>query len=150
LDATDLDALAAVPELARLQFARDFRACRLGLEAVGTIDEVAPRLCGPARAWQSFTPFAPARHGKRRTPWAEHVRDEVIQELGYRGLPVPTKVVSLRGPWLSFRRHRARQSLRDARRAVGLRIEFSRPVEGPIALGALSHFGLGLFLPMEG
>lgn len=149
-DAADIAALSEVPELARLGFVSDFRACRLGLEALGAVEQVAPEVCGPSRAWESFTPFAPARHGKRRVPWGEHVREEVYRELGYRGIPAPVEVTLLRGSWLAFRRHRpVKEQLRDARRATGVRIEFDEPVRGPIVLGALSHFGLGVFLPKQ-
>jgi CRISPR-associated protein Csb2 len=37
-----------------------------------------------------------------------------------------------------------------ARRPAGsFRLEFPRPVRGPIALGHNSHFGLGLFAPAD-
>jgi len=43
----------------------------------------------------------------------------------------------------------ARQRRGDARRAVGVEVVFAEPVPGPLSLGALSHFGLGLFVPRE-
>lgn len=146
----EVDALATLSQLRGYGHVTDFRECRLGLEAVGAIDDVARELVGPSRGWKSATPFAPARHGRRRTAWEEHVVDQARLELGYRGLPSPERIEVLRGDWLDFRRHRpSKQRLQDARRASGLSLRFGEPVKGPIALGALSHFGLGVFVPNE-
>jgi CRISPR-associated protein Csb2 len=144
--------LAALGELELLRgysFIREFRPCRLGLEGFGDAADVIPELAvRSAQVWSSHTPFAPARHGRRKQPWENHVVDEVRRELGYRDLPEPSRVNVLhRGGWLDFRRHRLSERLEDARRAVGVDVEFSGPVMGPIALGALSHLGLGVFLP---
>ena len=57
--------------------------------------------------------------------------------------------------WASeFRRCRTREPLaRESRQRVqsrpgtGLRLEFAEPVEGPLLLGQLSHFGFGIFVP---
>ena len=57
--------------------------------------------------------------------------------------------------WASeFRRRRIREPLaRENRRSaqsrpgMGLRLEFAEPVEGPLLLGQLSHFGFGIFVP---
>lgn len=32
---------------------------------------------------------------------------------------------------------------------AGLTLEFTEPVEGPVLLGQLSHFGFGVFVPDE-
>lgn len=145
----ELQAVAALDRLTGFSHVADFRPTRLGLEALGDVRTVAPGLVGPARAWQTFTPFAPARHGKRGVPWSTHVEAQIRDELEWRGFPEPQSVAVLRGDWLSYRRHRVVERLEDARRAGGVRIAFREPVEGPIALGALSHFGLGLFVPMH-
>lgn len=124
----------------------DFRACRLGLEALGEVADVAPELVGASRVWESVTPFAPARHARRQS-WPDHVCDQIRAELGWRGLPAVEHVDLMGGDWLAYRRHRPGEPLAAARRATGLRLTFSDDVEGPILLGALSHFGLGLFAP---
>lgn len=150
LSRAEVDALATLSRLRGYGHVADFRQCQLGLEAVGPIDAVAPELVASSRRWKSVTPFAPARYGRRRTPWEEHIADQVQIELGYRGLPSPERVEVLRGDWLDFRRHRpSKERLRDARRASGLTLQFLEPVEGPIVLGALSHFGLGIFVPND-
>jgi CRISPR-associated protein Csb2 len=145
----DLRALGWLRRLGGRSFISDFRPCRLGLEAYGEVDEVAPELCSAATTWESFTPFAPPRHGRRRTSWNEHVTRQVSEELIRRGKPSPARVELLRGGWLQFRRHRLNERLADARRSFGVRVVFDEPVSGPLSLGALSHFGLGLMVPQE-
>jgi len=148
LDERLLEALGDLDRLTGFGHVSDFRPARLGLEAMGPIDTVAPELVGPARAWRSHTPFAPPRHRKRRQTWEALVEAEVAEELVRRGHPRPILVEILKGDWLSYRRHRpTTERLDDGRRATGVRIEFDTAISGPLALGALSHFGLGLFLP---
>jgi CRISPR-associated protein Csb2 len=128
-------------------YARDLRPVRLAVEAVGEIAEVASSLVQPSRRWASHTPFAPPRHRKKRQTWEGFVEAEVRRELGLRGLPEPATVAHLPRDWLAFRRHRLRERLEDARHASGIELLFETPMRGPLALGALSHYGLGLFLP---
>ncbi|GAA4199842.1 type I-G CRISPR-associated protein Csb2 [Microbispora amethystogenes] len=102
-----------------------------------------------ARHWTSVTPFVPSRHRKPRQEPAEFLRQEVLRELGYRGERFPEVLVTagnLGSEFAGFVRHRWR-----ARKPNGtppgyrVDLEFAEPVEGPILLGHLSHFGLGLF-----
>ncbi|MGH2626378.1 MAG: type I-G CRISPR-associated protein Csb2, partial [Anaerolineales bacterium] len=160
--------LAAVSRLQQLwgRGVPDARPVRLAIEAMGDMRQVAPRLVGPSQTWSSHTPFAPPRHARTRprpvpTPggtllpvsrheaWEAHVIQEVGRECGHRQLPTPA-VELVGGPWLSFRRHRpGKQSLDQAARATGVLLRFPVAVEGPVALGTLSHFGLGLFVNDE-
>ncbi|MGH2767546.1 MAG: type I-G CRISPR-associated protein Csb2 [Actinomycetota bacterium] len=146
----ELSALGRLDRLMGYGHISDFRPGRLGLEAFGEVARVAPEIVGPALAWRSHTPFAPPRHPKRRQIWQDFIQQQVTEELLRRSLPAPEKVRILRGDWLAHRRHRIRGRLEDARPAVGVEIVFSEPVAGPVTLGALSHFGLGLFLPDDG
>lgn len=145
----ELEVLGSLHHLRGFAHVSDFRPCRLGLEAYGSIDQVAPELLGPSAVWESHTPFSPPRHGKRRAPWEEHMAAQVTEELGRREVPAPASVDVVPGDWVSYRTHRhtKNERLANARRAGGLRLTFPEPVAGPIAIGALSHFGLGLFLP---
>lgn len=149
IDDDDLLALASCDRLWAPQGVRidglTGRTLDLGVEAFGSVETVAPELVGPATTWTSITPYAPTR--RRKGALAEQLLADVTAELHHRELPTPLDVVVLTGDWLSFRRHRVSESLREARRAFGLRIEFAEPVRGPLALGQLSHFGLGLFRP---
>jgi CRISPR-associated protein Csb2 len=139
------------------------RPVRLVAVAAGPVGEIAPELCGigggasgglpAAREWVSWTPYAPVHFPRRRVrsdeEWREHVRGDVLRELSHRpSLPDEALVEFIPGDWLSFRRYRPGRSLSDAVRATGIRLIFAEPVAGPLALGALSHFGLGLFRPV--
>lgn len=147
----ELEAIGRLHHLRGFSHVSDFRPCRLGLESFGTVGQVAPELVGPATTWETATPFAPPRHAKRRTPWGEHVVHQVAEEVIRRGKPSPATVELIPGDWPSYRTHRPlkNERLTTARRAAGVRITFAEPVQGPIAIGALSHFSLGLFLPVR-
>jgi CRISPR-associated protein Csb2 len=122
---------------------------RLALAALGDPEQMRlPSLLGPAEVWRSLTPFGLPRHPKIRSGRVvDGPIDQIRREIAVRGLPDAVEIVLLRGPWLEYRRSRPRRSRLDAERVVGVRIVFPEPVCGPLALGALSHFGLGLFAP---
>lgn len=151
----DLDELGAVTSLKGRELGTsapisDFRPCRLGLEGFGDVSVVAPEIVGPSSVWKSFTPFSPSRHAGKKD-FQTFIMEEVSRELAFRNIPRPTNVDLTKGDWLSYRRHRPNGTdpLGEARRAYGLIIEFDEPVTGPIVIGHLSHFGLGLFLPID-
>jgi CRISPR-associated protein Csb2 len=118
---------------------------RLGVEAFGGIAEVAPELVTASTVWLSRTPYAPTRHWKGTAE--EQLLADVSSELKFRGLPSPLQLELVRGDWLTYRRYRLKERINDARRAYGVRLVFEEPVAGPMCLGQLSHYGLGLFLP---
>ncbi len=154
VDGFDDKALRALLDLRRLdgyQRVRDFRPATLGLEAVGDMQTVVPFLCRPSKVWESHTPFAASRHRRKNDPPTSFLQREVITELRYRGVETEVREVEIlpARDGLSYRRHRVREQLQDARSAVGLRITFEQPITGPLALGALSHFSLGLFIPVD-
>lgn len=135
------------------------------LAAYGDAVTVLDDLTGPATVWQSVTPFSPPRHAKR--DWGTFVEQEVRRELRSRGLAEPMEVMPVEGDWRAFLRYRPskrfagsygraardrvaasdRADPRPAPSAALLRLVFAEPVLGPLALGELSHFGLGLFRP---
>ena len=133
-------AASAVPEFA------------VAVAGFGDVEKIAPEIVGPSSRWVSRTPFAPGRHN-RKLAWDEHIQAEIKRELTeYRDLPAPTSVVVLKEEdTRQYRRYRLppKEFLRDSRRAAMVSIQFDNPVEGPIVLGALSHFGLGMFIPDE-
>ncbi len=147
LDAGEVAACARIDRLTPGSPQAGFQPLRAVLLSVGQSEGVAPALVGPARTWLSATPFVPPRYGKR--PWDGHLRQQVREEVARRGLTDDVDVEPITGrPWLAFRRHRLKDRLSDARRATGLALTFREPVRGPLAMGGLSHFGLGLFLPV--
>lgn len=102
----------------------------------------------PVRRFRSHTPFLPVRHPKRRGgALRDTPAEQVVAELRRRGLPDPVTVTPIDGPWSAFRTlRRAKQGAFPYLGAHGFELEFAEPVEGPIALGRNSHFGMGLFL----
>jgi CRISPR-associated protein Csb2 len=144
----EIEALAALREL-RADWLRE--PVRVALVALGHPAAIRfSRLLGPARRWHSVTPFGLPRHPKRRSGRVvEGPVEQIRRELTRRGYPLPQRIELIRGPWLEYRRTRIRVSRRDAVQVVGAEILFPEPVSGPLAIGALSHFGLGLFAPRE-
>ena len=125
------------------------------------------RIQESSTVWESLTPFVPPRYIKNRgrNTLAGQVRAELLS----RSLPEPTVVEclapvsgvpdgTLTPPEQATGRgiaewHRLRHFVTSRQRGpqppadVGfsIRLEFARPVCGPIAIGYGSHFGLGLF-----
>jgi len=133
---------------------RGFPEQHLLFQAAGQVEDVAPELRPrtPALRWRSVTPYLPVRHRHpKRETVEEFLTADVSAELGNRGLPAPISLAVTNpstGPAVRFRRYRmAKERLCDARPGVGLRLEFAEPVDGPLLLGQLSHFGLGVFEP---
>ncbi len=107
-----------------------------------------------ARVWVSSTPFVTKRHHKKsRGPFFQWLEQEVRRECANHGLPEPSRVElpredpNPRGHGLrpfEFMRSRKRERPMPG---YWVRLEFDEPVPGPFALGALAHYGLGLFVP---
>jgi len=106
-----------------------------------------------ARRWVSVTPFVTRRHHRPgRGDFGTWLAGEVALECGHHGLPTPVSVAWIDGVELRGRRLRWMEFVRSRKGARPLRghgcvIEFAEEVRGPFALGALAHFGLGLFVP---
>ncbi|SNR88095.1 CRISPR-associated protein Csb2 [Haloechinothrix alba] len=129
---------------------------RLTVRVAGTgpVETVAPELAGTARHWRSIMPFTPSRHCKERHDWAEFLRAEIVRELGYRGKKADAEIELMDGNWVGYRRYRPTARMRRDRKhgqankpSAFLGLRFDQAVPGPLALGHLSHFGLGLFVP---
>lgn len=132
----------------RLPDVEDVRGKWLGLEGFGSTKDVLPELCGAARTWHTYTPYAMTKHWKG--PIERQLTRDLDAELATHGLDARVEYVDLlKGNWLDYRRRRLFKNprLADSVRAYGLQVGFTEDVSGPLALGALSHFGLGLFLP---
>lgn len=125
------------------------------VSGIGVVERVAPEFVGPARTWRSVTPFTPSRYPKKnRDDWRSFVVNEIQRELRVRGCALAADVEFIDGPWTAFVRHRPSARLRrDKRQGQAhlpgefLYLHFKELVHGPLALGWLSHFGLGLFAP---
>ncbi|MEX2194098.1 MAG: type I-U CRISPR-associated protein Csb2 [Thermoleophilaceae bacterium] len=141
----EVDSLASLTEIRTRGLPEPLR---IALTAVGSTELVLPELMGPSRRWTSLTPFGLTRHPKRRGGRiVDAPEDQIRRELALRDLPEPVEIELVRGGWSEFRRSRIFDSRLGAPRVVGATVRFEEELGGPIALGALSHFGLGLFLP---
>ena len=169
------DELAALQAVRRLPWGEG-EPLQVRLVGLGRPEDFRCRLFGPARVWESATPFVVTRHpkqrGRRKDPpdchgisgrpqFAMRVLDEECQRWLRRqptlaGAASPTYTVlehvgrtgSFRP--LQFRRVRRKPGDDGANRATAaFRLEFDRDVAGPLCLGHASHFGLGLFLPAD-
>lgn len=123
-------------------------------QAAGRIEEVAPELCGPAaRRWRSATPYLPVRHRAKNEAAEKFCTEDVTAELRYRNRSdaVLAHVELARDMTArevnQYRRYRTGEKLVKSRPGIGLVLEFSEPVTGPLLLGKLSHFGFGRFAP---
>jgi CRISPR-associated protein Csb2 len=126
-------------------------AVQVRLSGYGTAAAVLPELTRVAKVWRSVTPFAPPRYQKG--DWGSFLRAEVRRELAHREMSA-AEVEVLDGDWASYVRYRTSKRFaangadrRSAPRAAFLRLTFDEGQEGPLALGYLCHFGLGLFEP---
>jgi CRISPR-associated protein Csb2 len=119
------------------------------LGALGRTDELdLPELLGPARSWQSLTPFGLVRHPKMRGGRVlDSPEDQVRRELAHRNLPEPVSIELIPGSWHRFRSSKAGTSRLDRASVFGVRLSFTAPLRGPVVLGAFSHFGLGVLVP---
>jgi CRISPR-associated protein Csb2 len=121
------------------------------LQLPGSLGERMAQIIGPrdgARVWTSVTPFVAPRFCKRRG--TNTLAGQVAAELRSRGFP-PVEIEQLdpREPAGLRLRHSVRLRRKGPPPPMDhgfrLRLSFSEPVSGPIAIGYASHFGLGLF-----
>ncbi|WP_166355289.1 type I-G CRISPR-associated protein Csb2 [Phytoactinopolyspora limicola] len=119
-------------------------AIAVRLSSFGTVQQVLPEYAGESSSWVSATPFVPTGH--RKGEWQEFLRRRLIRELAYREhLPADAQVTLLRGPGVRVAPRRPYEPGTHVPTPTWLRIEFAQPVPGPVVLGRLAHFGLGLF-----
>lgn len=140
-------------------------ALRVQLIGLGQPRELGQTLVGPSATWRSLTPFLGhsgiGEHGRSRylrkglrREWrrlAEQVPEfhdvelrEIVQlspeEIASGNVPQPRE----------FHRARSKHGGREAfRPAAMFRLVFSQSITGPLSLGYASHFGMGLFVPLD-
>jgi CRISPR-associated protein Csb2 len=121
-------------------------------------------LLAKARSWVSRTPFLPTRHPKATRAGVPKVdatgfqigspEHELLRLLELAGFPEPESVEPVAGthlggwdvPWHAFLRRRDERGPAANGAGYGFRIEFAEPVQGPVAVGYASHFGMGGFV----
>ena len=116
------------------------------LIGMGSKKQIFPQnLIGPSRKWNSLLPFLPQRYNKKESP-LKFITDCVKRELDSREIDsVGLKVSMIPGPWGAFKTYRIKETASKRRPPFSLSLEFEKEVEGPILIGSLSHFGMGLF-----
>lgn len=140
---------AAIADLRRLRLRNLEEDLPVALVGLGDRENSPiPDLTGPAVTWESLTPFVLPRHLKPGRA-ADTVEAQLLAELGHRGLPEPATIAPTHGQWSLFARDRPGRREHRAKQAVGVRLSFDQEIEGPLALGANAHFGLGLFRPVR-
>lgn len=145
LGPAEVGAIAGLAQLRR----RGEDPLSVALTALGDAGEMRlPELLGPARTWRSLTPFGLVRHPKRRAGrLLDTPQEQVRSEIAHRGLPAPVEVRLEAGSWHRFRSAKAGSSRLQQARVTGVVVTFAEPIRGPLMLGALSHYGLGLLVP---
>jgi hypothetical protein len=105
------------------------------------------------REWKSLTPYVPPRHVYGRTGKEKpgcSVAEQLTEELASRGFDVTgLSIDATESGWVSVHRLKSRDRGRTNNDKLGYvaKLRFSKPVGGPISIGASCHFGLGLFVP---
>ncbi|MGC8618601.1 MAG: type I-G CRISPR-associated protein Csb2 [Thermoplasmata archaeon] len=109
-----------------------------------------------SKSFRSETPFIPPRHYRKgRGDYSEWLAEELKRDAKNHGLPEPVSVrimnrLKKRGrsiSWLDFRRSRKHEPENSG---YGFEVQFAEPVKGVFTLGYGSHYGLGLFVPVNG
>ena len=102
----------------------------------------------PSRRWSAAIPVVHERWTKGAPSLAE-----IARWCGYAGLPSPisarTSVLPLRAGVPTFASHHlARKGARQHPYSY-IEVEFADLISGPVAIGKLRHFGIGLFFPVN-
>lgn len=147
---------------------------RLLLLGMSTLDEYKPGPLRASSAWVSATPYLATRFAKARgryrvdlaSPEARtaFLIDDLREQLSVVLADVNTDQVQIKpicdangvfrigNRWrpIQFSRYRRKASDDGGRRLAGaFCLTFPTAISGPIALGHSSHFGMGLFVPLE-
>lgn len=165
IPADTLSRLAGARYLPRwINAPKEYRSgAELHLQLMGPVDVVMHEyVSSEATRWVSVTPFLTDRFPKLNKPREEFAQKLVERELGFRyPQGTPSVRVTLCADWedrdvVRFRRYRWSESMAQRRRGMLLQLDFDEPLpEGPgerpepLVLGSLSHFGFGLFRPVE-
>ena len=125
---------------------------RLALEGFGHPEDFAgaSRLLAVARRWRSVTPFLASGHLKKKGYPGEVLRLLERRGVDAKGVKLMERknitVGSTPRRTLNFHRFRSRgRERQDDALGTFLEIEFPKAIQGPLALGYASHFGLGMF-----
>ena len=134
------------------------------------LDSAVPVPCGfdPEQTftvWESLSPYVPPRHAfdrRGKAKLGETPREQLERDLKQWDLHpssiryldrknAPTLDSDPEGEWVKVHipKRSASGRTNNSKRGFRFRLTFPTPVSGPIALGHSSHFGLGLFVPVD-
>jgi CRISPR-associated protein Csb2 len=125
-------------------------------DGVGSPSDLLPELSHAALAWESLTPVVVGRHPKGSRSWKDQAVHEILTACAERGLPQPAidvnEVKEWHGRFTTVRPRPGKESHRAHPHRYRARLRFDQPVGTNVlmCLGAQSHFGLGLFGPVDG
>lgn len=156
------EAMQAIRNVRRTWMKGNENPLRLALAGYGMqngLDDIPDGLrciVGKAKEWSSISPFVPPRFVKKNG--SNSAKGQIRAELLARGFPAPESIEFTAMPGTNdstdiqrahFRHYVRRRSHGGALppQDVGwfVRLTFSEDVQGPLALGYGSHFGMGLF-----
>lgn len=138
---------------------------RVGSRAFGTLNDAdftQIPIFGRSKCWRSLTAYMPSRYPKRnggiealknmiKKEFEFKYPDDVVKSI--KNIEVSNLSIKNGGISISpyeFQRRNNGHGKHGLLKSFNLRIEFDRPINGPIAIGYASHYGLGLFIPEDG
>jgi CRISPR-associated protein Csb2 len=160
--------IAAFTALRDLILGQGSMKLRVQLVGLGQRANFSTSLLRKSTVWESVTPFVAHRHLKQRGPKRDLLdpdlddwrfaflqltaRELIEQHYGTSPMAIePAKGNSGSLRAIDFRRYRENRRPESQGRWFGfLRIQFAKPLTGPLTIGYGSHFGLGLFAAAEG
>jgi CRISPR-associated protein Csb2 len=115
---------------------KTIRAGRLGVIELGGTQPLAEgdSLVGPARVWETRTPYQATRHAKRRQGREEVIVRDILAECSRRHLPLPEVEIA---EWKAVPQ--------GGGLMARVRLRFASAIRGPLLLGRDSHRGGGMF-----
>ena len=116
------------------------------------LNDMASTLLPKSKTYVSQTPFILNRHYRKgRGDYLVWLKNQVIEELFYIGLPAPIDIQPVKETtgqhrflWLDFYRSRKNEV---PGRGYGFRLIFDSEISIPFNIGRFSHFGMGSFIP---
>ena len=143
----------------RATYAKNIARIVVSCCGTGSLDDVrtqirdrqnlVPGCLGRGRIWQSATPFIAPLYMKKKHRAKYAPINQVRRSLDERRLSQPVAITEINLPKTEFlrfvRKRRESGKAPPSTRPYRFRLEFDKPVTGPITLGYGSHFGLGLF-----
>lgn len=107
-----------------------------------------------SRFWETLTPYVPPLHvydRKGRVKTECSVEEQLAKELIRRLNATVATITVVDAGWMKVHRKLSidKGQTNSDKRGYRITLTFKEPVQGPVTLGTSSHFGLGLFVPVQ-